>query len=122
MVLNLLNHSKTFRKSTKIIGIANAFSGGIFFGIALFHLLPESVEGFKQYFKYHNYNGIFSKIPLSFFIAFISYSFVLFIEKVAFDSHSLLDGHNHNHASDQKLSNAKRDLNVNEQKGIYYNY
>lgn len=32
---------KKVKTSTKFMGIANAFSGGIFIGIALFHLLPE---------------------------------------------------------------------------------
>lgn len=32
---------KQCKNSVKILGIANAFSGGIFIGIAIFHLLPE---------------------------------------------------------------------------------
>ena len=45
------------------------------------------------------------KIPLNYFIAFCSYSLILLLEKVAFDSHSLLDGehHHHSHEDNEKL-------------------
>jgi zinc transporter 1/2/3 len=33
--------SKTFRESPRILGVANAFSGGVFLAIALMHILPE---------------------------------------------------------------------------------
>ena len=51
-------------------------------------------------------NNILKVFPCVYFIAFLTYSLILFIEKVAFDSHSLLDGsfeegqehdHDHNH-------------------------
>jgi threonine/homoserine/homoserine lactone efflux protein len=32
---------KVCKNSTKFLGIANSFSGGIFMGIAFFHLFPE---------------------------------------------------------------------------------
>lgn len=32
---------KVCKNSTRFLGIANSFSGGIFMGIALFHLFPE---------------------------------------------------------------------------------
>ena len=33
--------SKSCRESPKILGIANAFAGGVFLAIALMHILPE---------------------------------------------------------------------------------
>ena len=33
--------SKTFRESPRILGVANAFSGGVFLAIALMHIMPE---------------------------------------------------------------------------------
>ena len=33
--------SKAFKESPKILGIANAFSGGVFLAIALMHIMPE---------------------------------------------------------------------------------
>lgn len=74
------------------MGIANAFSGGIFLGIGLFHLLPEGQEKFEG-------NGLLSKYPSAYFLAFCAYSLILFIEKVAFNSHQLIDhGHDHGHS------------------------
>ena len=32
---------KGFKESPKIVGIANAFSGGVFLAIALVHVLPD---------------------------------------------------------------------------------
>lgn len=33
--------SKSFRESPKILGVANAFSGGVFLAIAIMHIMPE---------------------------------------------------------------------------------
>ena len=38
-------------------GLSNAFSSGIFLGIAIFHLLPEANEGFEKYFKKEKMEG-----------------------------------------------------------------
>lgn len=89
-----MSYSTTCRSSTKILGLANAFSGGLFMGIALFHLLPESNEHFEDYFSQVDPDSTWKKLPCTFFIAFISYSLILLVEKVAFDSHSLTE-HDH---------------------------
>lgn len=73
------------RTSTKFLSISNAFSGGLFLGIGLFHVLPESAEMLE---------GL-SDAPIAYFCAFISYAMILFVEKVAFNSHALLHGHDH---------------------------
>lgn len=62
---------KSCKSSTKFLGIANAFSGGIFMGIALFHLLPESVENFEAFFKDEKSDSIFKDLPNAYFIAFL---------------------------------------------------
>ena len=42
---------------------------------------------------------------MNYFIAFISYAFILLVEKVAFDSHALIDTYHHNHEHyDEELS------------------
>ena len=80
------------RKSTKFLSISNAFSGGLFLGIGLFHVLPESAEMLE---------GL-SKAPIAYFCAFLSYALILFVEKVAFNSHALLHhGHDHNNDNDR---------------------
>jgi solute carrier family 39 (zinc transporter), member 1/2/3 len=38
---------KSFRESPKILGVANAFSGGVFLAIALMHVMPEQVESYE---------------------------------------------------------------------------
>ena len=73
---------KAFRKSTKFLSISNAFAGGLFLGIGLFHVLPEGAEKLKDF-----------SLPWAFFCAYLSYALILFVEKVAFNSHSLLHGH-----------------------------
>lgn len=81
---------------TKLIGHSNALSAGIFLGIAFFHLLPESTENFQNYFTSINMPKL-QNYPFQFLFAFIAYALILFVEKVAFDSHSLLD---HEHGDD----------------------
>lgn len=94
------------KKSSKLLGIANAFSGGLFMGIGLFHLLPEAGENFQSYYMTpEGQKSIIVGQPLSYFIAFISYSLILFLEKVAFNSHSLTahthgEGRSHIHHDD----------------------
>ena len=85
---------KKCRTSTKFLGIANAFSGGLFLGIGLFHVLPESAEMLES----------LSEMPVAYFCAFSSYALILFVEKVAFNSHALLHGHDH----DDKNSKSNR--------------
>jgi hypothetical protein len=103
----------TCRRSTKILGLANAFSGGLFMGIALFHLLPESAENFEKHFEGNNLDSVWKRLPTPFFIAFISYSLILFVEKIAFDSHSITEhdhgGHLHSehHSHDTKYPDMK---------------
>lgn len=71
-----------FKKSTIVLGVSNAFSAGVFLSIAIIHILPES------YGEYHKAVGGDSveSFPVPFLIAICSYSFVLFIEKIAFHS------------------------------------
>jgi hypothetical protein len=82
-------------------------------GIALFHLLPESGESLADYFEKNNSDSDWAKLPTSFFIAFISYSLILFVEKIAFDSHSITEhdhgGHQHSehHSHNTKYADLK---------------
>ena len=40
--------SKSFRESPKILGIANAFAGGVFLAICLMHIMPEQTEAWSD--------------------------------------------------------------------------
>lgn len=95
----LLIYRKKCRRNTQITGLANSFSCGIFLGIAVFHLLPEAAEKFESYFKEQKIVGIVVKLPLAPMIAFFAYSLILFIEKIAFDSHALIS---HDHSDDNE--------------------
>jgi zinc transporter 1/2/3 len=67
--------SKTFHASAKWTGIANAFAGGIFLGVGMMHLLPESNECLETYFPDQ-------PISLAHFLMVLGYSLILFIEKI----------------------------------------
>ena len=73
------------RKSNKFLSLSNAFSGGIFLGMGLFHILPESVKLLKET----------TKFPLGHVCCFLSYALILFVEKIAFNSHSIVHGAHH---------------------------
>ena len=95
---------KKCRTSTKFLGIANAFSGGLFLGIGLFHVLPESAEMLAD----------LTEIPVAYFCAFLSYALILFVEKVAFNSHALLHGHDHDDKNSQSNRITLSKLNESE--------
>ena len=75
--------------------------------IRLFNILPESNEKFKKYEKLKD-------VPLTYFLAFISYALILFIERVAFDCHSLVKNHHHNH----EIMMRKRDKKEIKKKNV----
>ena len=65
---------KKCRMNNSFLSYANTFSGGLFFGIGIFHLLSEGVEKLSKY----------SDLPIPYFLASLGYSFILFIQKVIF--------------------------------------
>ena len=74
-------------RQTTILNYANPFAGGIFIGIGLFHLLPDASFDFEQYYNSKEGSTVFFKgFPMSYFIAFLSYSLILYLEKVAFST------------------------------------
>ena len=74
-------------RQTTILNYANPFAGGVFIGIGLFHLLPDASFDFEQYYKSkEGKTSFFYGFPMSYFIAFLSYSFILYLEKVAFST------------------------------------
>ena len=99
---------KKCRKSTKFLSISNSFAGGLFLGIGLFHVLPDSAETLKNEFKDID-------LPFAYFCTYISYTLILFVEKVAFNSHSLL----HN---DKENNNNKNIVDVEPLQNFNINY
>ena len=60
------------------MGYFNAFSGGIIFASGLLYLLPKAHKLFKKDKKTY---------PFVYLIASLSFSFILFIERIAFDTY-----------------------------------
>ena len=101
------------KNSIHFLGIANAFSGGVFIAIAFMHIIPEAFAEYDTYVHSHKdsedeFTGIdthYSTLthgdeedeyfPLPCLLVAIGYSFMLLIEKVIFDTHKLTDSHRH---------------------------
>jgi len=115
------------RKDLRLLNYANAFSAGIFLGIGFFHLLPEATENFENYFLHEGINSFIKGWPMPYLLAFLSYSFILYIEKVAFNSHALIahtHGDENNGENDDNLDELKEPLisdnKNNSNKKIYH--
>ena len=88
-------------RQTTILNYANPFAGGVFIGIGLFHLLPEASYDFDNYYKSkEGSTSFFYGFPMSYFIAFLSYSFILYLEKVAFSTDEKKDNENNKDKND----------------------
>ena len=109
------------RKDTRILNYANAFSGGIFLGIGFFHLFPEANENFEIYFASpEGKNSYIFGWPMSYLLAFLSYSLILYLEKVVFNSHALI-AHTHTHIQeDIEENNLNEPLLGNNQKDTVF--
>ena len=84
-------------KDSLTLNYANAFSGGIFLGIGLFHLFPDANSDFLNYFKTpEGKNSSIHGWPICYLLVFISYSFILYLEKVVFSNRQLINNNNKN--------------------------
>ena len=104
------------KNSTGVLGIANAFSGGVFLAIAFMHILPEVSESYadvmsddKEPENYHHGDDEEGgdPFPLPFALVFVGYAFILLIDKVIFDTHSLVGQHDHGHLHDPVMDNVR---------------
>jgi len=108
---------KSFKNSTFIMGLANAFSGGVFLSIALIHVLPDVTNSYSEYMAEnhdhdqegdgHGDGDEGHMFPLPYVLVFCGYAFILMVDKVMFDSHALIhhdhgDGHDHAHGHEHK--------------------
>ena len=74
------------RENPSAMGIANAFAGGVFLGIALMHITPEGIENWDEL------RGPKDKIfPLPEFLLLAGYTIILIVDKVLFDTHALFE-------------------------------
>ena len=118
-------------RQTTILNYANPFAGGVFIGIGLFHLLPDASYDFENYYKSkEGSTSFFYGFPMSYFIAFLSYSFILYLEKVAFSTDEKKDNENNKDKNDlideeyaEPLLKKESDVNDNnniDNEGIGY--
>ncbi|KAL4505216.1 hypothetical protein ABPG72_016283 [Tetrahymena utriculariae] len=68
---------KSFKENQKFLSIASTFSGGLFISIGLIHILPDAGDHFDSY-----YDSQSSHFPFQIFITVLSFSLVLFLEKI----------------------------------------
>lgn len=108
--------SKVGKRSTRFLGFFNSFCGGIFAGIGLFLFLRDSKVTLSEYADINITNEKWREMPYAEFIVFISYSFMLFIEKVCFSTQSLIPmlneggNHGHHHEHDEERSHSSHGL------------
>ena len=99
-VLNILCwivplRTKSFSQNATLLSVANAFAGGIFLMLGFGHLVPHSIE---------TLDSIHANRKFAFYSTLAGFLLMLFVEKVAFNSHALLHaavagdaGHGHSH-------------------------
>lgn len=103
--------NKSLTENSKLLGLANAFAGGIFLMLAFGHMLPHSVGVLESIG--HDKN-------IAFKFTLVGYLLVFFIEKIAFNSHAMLHevmdepSHSHSHAPHSSIENNKAPENMNE--------
>jgi len=83
--------SKNFKENPKVLGIANAFSGGVFIAISLLHIMPEQSFGWdcKEWKKQVCDKGDPFPLPLPFVLLCTGYILILVLDKVLFDTHAI---------------------------------
>ena len=128
------------KTNQKLLGILNSFSGGVFLAIAFVHILPETSNLYYQsklerlLQKQHaiapalnsdrselsnlvtqdEINTIIeeyqSSFPLPYLLVVFGYAFILLIDRVIIDSHSMgpADGHNHTDVADSVLDTLRQ--------------
>jgi len=81
---------KSFRESPKILGVANAFSGGVFLAIALMHIMPEQTSSYADPDAV-DISDELRDFPMPYLILVGGYTLILVIDRVLFDSHDILE-------------------------------
>ena len=66
-------------KNGTVLSFMNCFSAGIFLGMALIHIIPESVEVWHEYAEEKKMERVF---PLPFVLIYIGYLIVLVVDRV----------------------------------------
>lgn len=86
---------KAFSESPRVLGIANAFSGGVFLAIALMHIMPEQVENWAKYAEEKNAESraagggdvVDADFPAAYLLCISGYTLMLVLDRILFDAH-----------------------------------
>ena len=68
--------SRTLPGHNRLLELADAFASGIFLGTALFHMLPDAIEGFSAIPSLHN-------LPIAEFLCATGFLILLFMERLS---------------------------------------
>ena len=71
--------SKACTQSPKVMGLANAFSGGVFLAIAMMHVLPEQASNYVALYP--------DAFPLPYLLMVCGYALILLIDRILFNAH-----------------------------------
>lgn len=121
----------TFRSNKLLLSYSNCFAGGLFLAIGLIHILPEARENLegKDDHDHHDHDHDHHDhdhldhdylthgdhpFPWSFFICLASFSIILLIDKVLFNSADLADDSvEHIDLNKSVLSNTNKSFHEN---------
>jgi hypothetical protein len=81
--------SPNLHSNSNLLSYGNAFAGGIFLMLGLGHLIPSSLQSLSE----HGYPPAYT-----FYFVLLGYSIILFIEKIAFNTHEIM----HHHAEENQ--------------------
>ena len=86
-------NAHSFTSNKKLLSLSNCFAGGLFIAIGLIHILPEAHEALEGASEEHDsslqHGG--EPFPLSYFICLMSFSFILLIDKIIYNSTDLIE-------------------------------
>ena len=84
---------RNFKSNKVLISLSQCFAGGLFIAIGLIHILPEARENLEGR-NDNDLSGIAHDhhyFPLSLFICLITFSLIMFLDKVVFNNTDLID-------------------------------
>lgn len=79
------------RANDKLIAYSNCFSGGLFIAIGLIHILPEAHFNLEANHESTSTKTEKEPFPLSYTICLLTFSFLLFIDKIVFNNSDISD-------------------------------
>ncbi|CAD8176410.1 unnamed protein product [Paramecium pentaurelia] len=92
---NIPLRSTAFKGNQFLLDLTGAFSGGLFLSVGIIHLLPESMKQFHMYYRDQKIES-FEEFPYACLITVLSFTLILYIEKIAFiHNHTNQDNHSY---------------------------